>query len=225
MFFYYRQLEINRALIRFLLMTTLEKLFVHSRKLWQGETDTTKNDYSLESLDRKNTVNIPFQFWLQIKAEWCRSRKLMCFFHDFSRKFHKMLNQILCWKSLQEFMYWLFNGLLMEINHPKLNLFGLDWIELFELWSQLLSAICRKVQATQSLIQYYKEAFPNVFKDTLGHCKKTKVKLYLKQNARLVYKPKRPVPFTSITSKQLLTINTHLGRYQISKELNHSWTT
>ncbi|XP_062541355.1 LOW QUALITY PROTEIN: uncharacterized protein K02A2.6-like [Armigeres subalbatus] len=47
-------------------------------------------------------------------------------------------------------------------------------------------------------IQFYKTAFPNVFKETLGHCKKTKVKLYLKQEARSVFKPKRPVPFTSV---------------------------
>lgn len=101
------------------------------------------------------------------------------------------------------------DGTCFVTNHPNLNLFGLDWIELFELWSKPLSAICRKVQATQSPIQNYKEAFPNVFKDTLGHCKKTKVKLYLKQDARPVYKPKRPVPFTSITK-----VDTELDRLE-----------
>ncbi|XP_040172579.1 uncharacterized protein K02A2.6-like [Anopheles arabiensis] len=38
----------------------------------------------------------------------------------------------------------------------------------------------------------------DVFKDTLGHCKKTKVKLYLKSNAKPVFCQKRLVPFNTI---------------------------
>ncbi|XP_062557460.1 uncharacterized protein K02A2.6-like [Armigeres subalbatus] len=90
------------------------------------------------------------------------------------------------------------DGTCFVTTHPSLNLFGLDWIELFKLWSQPLSAICNQVRSMHSPIQFYKTAFPNVFKETLGHCKKTKVKLNLKQEARSVFKPKRPVPFTSV---------------------------
>ncbi|XP_055590038.1 uncharacterized protein K02A2.6-like [Uranotaenia lowii] len=46
--------------------------------------------------------------------------------------------------------------------------------------------------------QRYKAKFPEVFKSTLGHCTKTKVRLYLKANAQPVFKPKRPVPFTFV---------------------------
>ncbi|XP_055612825.1 uncharacterized protein K02A2.6-like [Uranotaenia lowii] len=83
-------------------------------------------------------------------------------------------------------------------NQPSLNLFGLDWIELFGL-SLPLSSICHKVQADHSEpIQQYKKAFPKVFSNSLGHCTKTRVKLFLKPDARPVFKPKRPVPFMSI---------------------------
>ncbi|XP_055526910.1 uncharacterized protein K02A2.6-like [Wyeomyia smithii] len=92
------------------------------------------------------------------------------------------------------------NGTCYVTTHPNLNLFGLDWIELFELWSHPLSAICNHVRSIsiQPPIEQYKAAFPNVFKETLGLCKKTRVKLFLKQDARPVFKPKRPVPFTSV---------------------------
>ncbi|XP_055590370.1 uncharacterized protein K02A2.6-like [Uranotaenia lowii] len=91
------------------------------------------------------------------------------------------------------------SGLCYVTNHQHLNLFGLDWIEMFELWSLPLSTICNQVQTNQATsIQHYKAAFPNVFNNTLGHCKKTKVQLFLKPDARPVFKPKRPVPFTSV---------------------------
>ncbi|XP_055527816.1 uncharacterized protein K02A2.6-like [Wyeomyia smithii] len=92
------------------------------------------------------------------------------------------------------------NGTCYVTTHPNLNLFGLDWIELFELWSHPLSAICNHVRSIsiQPPIEQYKAAFPNVFKESLGLCKKTRVKLFLKQDARPVFKPKRPVPFTSV---------------------------
>nr|XP_029717409.1 uncharacterized protein K02A2.6-like [Aedes albopictus] len=58
-----------------------------------------------------------------------------------------------------------------------INLFGLDWIELFELWDSPLSSICNQVQATSDHINQvdrYKAAYPEVFKSGLGHCKKMK---------------------------------------------------
>ncbi|XP_062716781.1 uncharacterized protein K02A2.6-like [Aedes albopictus] len=81
----------------------------------------------------------------------------------------------------------------------NLNLFGLEWIDLFGLWDKPLSAICNQVHADQpNVIQHYKARFPDVFRQGLGHCTKTKVRLFLKPGAMLVYKPKRPVPFTSV---------------------------
>ncbi|XP_055588877.1 uncharacterized protein K02A2.6-like [Uranotaenia lowii] len=85
------------------------------------------------------------------------------------------------------------------VTDNRLDLFGLEWIDLFELWDKPLSAICNQVQLESSnYIQRYKAKFPEVFKSTLGHCTKTKVRLYLNPNAQPVFKPKRPVPFNSV---------------------------
>ncbi|XP_055605736.1 uncharacterized protein K02A2.6-like [Uranotaenia lowii] len=84
-------------------------------------------------------------------------------------------------------------------NQPFLNLFGLDWIELFGLWSIPLSSMCHKVQEDHSEpIQQYKKAFPKVFANSLGHCTKSGVKLFLKPDARPVFKHKRQVSLMSI---------------------------
>ncbi|XP_062703691.1 uncharacterized protein K02A2.6-like [Aedes albopictus] len=79
----------------------------------------------------------------------------------------------------------------------NLNLFGLEWIDLFRLWDKPLSAICNQVHADQ----------PN---QGLGHCTKTKVRLFLKPEAMPVYKPKRPVPFTSVEK-----VDAELDRQQL----------
>uniref|UniRef100_A0A182HJH6 Peptidase A2 domain-containing protein n=1 Tax=Anopheles arabiensis TaxID=7173 RepID=A0A182HJH6_ANOAR len=82
----------------------------------------------------------------------------------------------------------------------NLNLLGIEWIELFELWSIPIDTICNQL-TTESIDQQMREIqakHADVFKDTLGHCKKTKVKLYLKSNAKPVFCQKRPVPFNTI---------------------------
>ncbi|XP_062538919.1 uncharacterized protein K02A2.6-like [Armigeres subalbatus] len=87
------------------------------------------------------------------------------------------------------------------VTNNSINLIGLDWIELFKLWDTPLSAICNQVHVADgqvNQIQVYKAAYSEVFKNGLGHCKKTKVRLYLKPDAKPVFKPKRPVPFTSM---------------------------
>ncbi|XP_062538517.1 uncharacterized protein K02A2.6-like [Armigeres subalbatus] len=87
------------------------------------------------------------------------------------------------------------------VTNNSINLIGLDWIELFKLWDTPLSAICNQVHVADgqdNQIQVYKAAYPEVFKNGLGHCKKMKVRLYLKPDAKPVFKPKRPVPFTSM---------------------------
>lgn len=85
------------------------------------------------------------------------------------------------------------------MTNNDLNLFGLKWIDLFGLWNMPLSTICNQVHADRSnAIQHYKARFPKVFRQGIGHCTKTKVRLFLKPEAMPVYKPKRPVPFTSV---------------------------
>ena len=84
-------------------------------------------------------------------------------------------------------------------NAPHLNLFGLEWFDLFNLWDMSLSSICNQVQAASGSVDFQSE-FPDLFKDTLGLCTKTKVKLTPKPGAKPIFRPKRPVPSASIES-------------------------
>jgi hypothetical protein len=83
---------------------------------------------------------------------------------------------------------------------PDLNLLGIDWIDQFGLWSVPIDSICNQVQAksVDKLAREFQAKHTDVFKDSLGHCKKTKVKLFLKLNAKPIFCPKRPVPFNTI---------------------------
>ncbi|XP_053692179.1 uncharacterized protein K02A2.6-like [Sabethes cyaneus] len=82
-----------------------------------------------------------------------------------------------------------------------LNVVGLDWMDAFDLWSKPLALFCKKVN--QSIVspysdQYFFDKFPEVFKDSLGHCTKTKIALHLVPNTQPVFRPKRPVPYHAI---------------------------
>ncbi|XP_041767824.1 uncharacterized protein K02A2.6-like [Anopheles merus] len=82
----------------------------------------------------------------------------------------------------------------------NLNLLGIDWIDLFKLWSVPLDSVCNQV-TTKSIdqqISEFRAKHANVFNDSLGHCRKLKVKLFLKPNAKPIFCPKRPVPFNTI---------------------------
>lgn len=81
-----------------------------------------------------------------------------------------------------------------------LNLLGLDFIDSFDLWSKPLTTVCNQVNRSNLInpASRYLTRFPEVFSDTLGHCTKTKVKLYLKADAQPVFRPKRPVPFHAV---------------------------
>ncbi|XP_065088581.1 uncharacterized protein K02A2.6-like [Ochlerotatus camptorhynchus] len=86
---------------------------------------------------------------------------------------------------------------------PDLNVMGIDWIDMFNLWSVPFDTLCNQVSAVsrpcfaEARAQLQAE-HPAVFDDSLGHCKKTKVKLFLKPNAKPVFCSKRPVPFNTI---------------------------
>ncbi|XP_055590022.1 uncharacterized protein K02A2.6-like [Uranotaenia lowii] len=81
-----------------------------------------------------------------------------------------------------------------------LNLLGLDFINAFDFWAKPLTSICNQVNRSNSIqpINQYLTRFPEVFRDSLGHCTKTKVKLYLEPDAQPVFRPKRPVPFHAV---------------------------
>ncbi|XP_062711283.1 uncharacterized protein K02A2.6-like [Aedes albopictus] len=77
----------------------------------------------------------------------------------------------------------------------NLNLLGLDFIEAFDLWNKPLASICNQVNQPSfnpDCGNRYLTRYPEVFKDKLGHCTRTKVKLFLKPQAKPVFRPKRP---------------------------------
>ncbi|XP_062703516.1 uncharacterized protein K02A2.6-like [Aedes albopictus] len=69
---------------------------------------------------------------------------------------------------------------------PNLNVFGIDWIDMFDLWSLPFDSICNSIASTtkpafDDEVQKLRSNLPDVFDDSLGHCTKTK----------------RPVPFNT----------------------------
>ncbi|XP_055528889.1 uncharacterized protein K02A2.6-like [Wyeomyia smithii] len=90
------------------------------------------------------------------------------------------------------------NGTCHVTTVKDLNLLGLDFIEAFNLWNKPLASVCNRVNQSNFNLDCgnrYLRRYPEVFKDTLGHCTKTKIKLFLKTDAKPVFRPKRPVPF------------------------------
>ena len=86
------------------------------------------------------------------------------------------------------------------------NLFGIDFIVLFDLWEKPINAFCRKLNAssmgkskqTENFVNKLKSEFNKVFAGELGCCMKTEVRFKLKDNVKRMFKPKRKVPFSSL---------------------------
>lgn len=82
------------------------------------------------------------------------------------------------------------------------NLLGTNWITKFQLWDLPMNSFCYKVESLNTeapkLIKKLKETFPTVFSPGLGTCTKMEEKFQLKENAQVVFKKKRNVPFASI---------------------------
>ncbi|XP_037929798.1 uncharacterized protein K02A2.6-like, partial [Teleopsis dalmanni] len=96
----------------------------------------------------------------------------------------------------------------------KLNVFGIDWITTFDLWSVPISSFCKAIQLTScdKLNDEIKARFPSLFSNDLGCCTKTQATLRLKEGARPVYRNARPVPYAAapIVSAELERLQ-HLG--------------
>ncbi|XP_062557094.1 uncharacterized protein K02A2.6-like [Armigeres subalbatus] len=87
---------------------------------------------------------------------------------------------------------------------PDLNVLGIDWIDTFNLWSIPFDKLCNQVATVSTpcsdeVTAQLQAEHPAVFNQSLGHCNKTKVKLFLKPNAKPVFCSKRPVPFNTIS--------------------------
>ena len=85
---------------------------------------------------------------------------------------------------------------------------------LFDLWDLPIRYFCNKVKSPPSetnrnIKKGLKNEFPNIFSEGLGKCTKTKVKIQVKENAILVFKPKRSVPYKAINA-----INQELDRLE-----------
>ncbi|MFH4979238.1 hypothetical protein AB6A40_005947 [Gnathostoma spinigerum] len=90
------------------------------------------------------------------------------------------------------------------------NLLGLDLIEKLDIWN--LRNLCCNVRtlprqqlppeahssSSNEFLQYNpRQRYPEVFEETLGRCTKIKTTLQLRNGAKPVFRPKRPVPYAS----------------------------
>ena len=85
------------------------------------------------------------------------------------------------------------------------NLFGTDWIVLFNLWKFPINSFYNKIKVysfknrvTENMIKDLKIKFPQVFSEGLGICKKMEAKFEVKENAKPIFKRKRNLPFGAL---------------------------
>ncbi|XP_058837521.1 uncharacterized protein K02A2.6-like [Topomyia yanbarensis] len=71
----------------------------------------------------------------------------------------------------------------------------IDLMDTFDLWSLPISTYCNNVTVPSVTLQSLKAAYPSVFRNELGLCTKTKVKLELIPGATPVFRAKRPVTY------------------------------
>lgn len=83
------------------------------------------------------------------------------------------------------------------VSENDCNLFGIEWITGFDLWSQPPINFCNSVVEfnRDDAVSKIKAEFADIFSKSLGFCTKATAKLQLKPAAVPTFKPKRPVPF------------------------------
>ncbi|XP_062557959.1 uncharacterized protein K02A2.6-like [Armigeres subalbatus] len=79
--------------------------------------------------------------------------------------------------------------------NESLHLAGIDMLDSFGLWSVPINTYCNNVTRSTPTIDSLKTAFPAVFRNEVGLCNRTKIKLELKPEAVPVFRPKRPVAY------------------------------
>ena len=84
----------------------------------------------------------------------------------------------------------------------KDNLFGTDWIEIFNLWDCPLGTFCRKLESpitnTEKFKYELKQKFPEVFLSGLGKCTKIKAQFHVRDHAQPIFEKIRNVPFVAL---------------------------
>ncbi|KAK4468996.1 hypothetical protein MN116_000138 [Schistosoma mekongi] len=106
-----------------------------------------------------------------------------------------------------------FTGTCYLTNRHDLDPIGIDWIDKLNLWKVPLDAVCTlkdshipknlpvlKVTSNNNVLNaaHLFEKHSNVFQNILGCCNIGKARLYLRQGATPVFRPKRQVPYASI---------------------------
>lgn len=96
-----------------------------------------------------------------------------------------------------------FLGNCFQTSIKGLNLLGIDWIDQLGFWDVPINSICNNIKAAvpegcQRILDNIKSRFPGVFQDSPGLCSKFAVELRVKQGARPVFRPKRPVAFAAV---------------------------
>lgn len=85
-------------------------------------------------------------------------------------------------------------------NSDNLNVFGIDLIKKFNLWTVPFDEICtdkhvKKIIQPDTYADFLKQRFPSCFDTTLGKCTKFQAHLQLKKGAYPPFNKNRPVPF------------------------------
>lgn len=94
----------------------------------------------------------------------------------------------------------------------ELNLFGIPWINVFDLWRVPIDVVCNKISCDSELTQEVENRFPELFSNGLGCFNKKKVSLQLKPGVKPVFRNARPVPEAARTDISIeLERLQHLG--------------
>ncbi|XP_055714234.1 uncharacterized protein K02A2.6-like [Phlebotomus papatasi] len=92
------------------------------------------------------------------------------------------------------------------VTNVNINLFGVEWINLFNLWEKTISSLCSVNSVSEKdIVTSLKTTFPSVFSSTMGKCTKGQAHLQLKPSTVPVFRPKRPVPYhvTDLVDEEL----------------------
>lgn len=84
-------------------------------------------------------------------------------------------------------------GIVKVSTHPKLNVMGSDFMEKFGLFDIPINSVCLHVASNY---ETWEKQFPQLFSDVPGHVTEFQPTIELKENAKPVHIPKRPVPFS-----------------------------
>lgn len=90
------------------------------------------------------------------------------------------------------------NGTCSVSTVPGLNVFGTDWIELFNLSDAPVNAFCNNIAVeNDNYLQMVERNFPNIIKTELGLSKLSPTRLQLKPDSTPIFRARRPVPYAS----------------------------